>query len=149
MNMPTHRDDPDIPADEWQAQERALRAERLGLADLDGDERMRDYRQVARVLRKPLADPLPADFAERVARRVRTRPPAREAFERLAGPLLMLVLIASGIGYAIVSASAWWPDLSATIPPRVVTNPWLTSLAACACLTAVLGMLPTPRRTHR
>ncbi len=146
MNMPSHRDEPEFTSQEWQAQERALRAERLDLAD-DGDERLRDYRRIVHALRQSPPDPLPADFADRVADRITRR--RRDGFERLAGPLLMLVLIATGIGYGVGSAGAWWQDLITSVPSRPLTSPWLLGLAACAGLTAVLSLLPTPRRTHR
>ena len=49
---------------EWQAQERALQEERLHLT---GDPRLAAYRRIARALRQPLPDALPADFARRLA----------------------------------------------------------------------------------
>lgn len=151
MNMPTHRDDPECPADEWQAQEQALRAERLALSDAGDDERLSEYRQVARALRRPLADPLPTDFAERVAQRVRrARPGAREGFDRLLGTLLPLILLTSGIGYSVESAHAWWQAMIDALPAHMLASPWLPGLAICAGLTALLGMLPPARfRTHR
>lgn len=150
MNMPTHRDESDVPADEWNVQERALRAERLGLAAAGDDDRLHEYRQVARALRSPLPDPLPADFAEHVARRAgASRVSMRDGFERTAGMVLMLLLLATGAGYGAASSGAWWQALVAWIPPHALASPWLPGLAACTGLTALLGMLSVPRRHPR
>ena len=62
---------------EWQAQEHALRAERLGLDPAAGDARVRRYRLLARALREPMPDALPADFAQRMAAQVAAAPAQR------------------------------------------------------------------------
>ena len=48
---------------EWQAQEHALQAERLGLDPAGDNARVRRYRLLARALRQPLPETLPGDFA--------------------------------------------------------------------------------------
>ena len=45
---------------EWEAQERALRAERLKLDAGQGDARTAQYRMIARALRQPPVSPMPA-----------------------------------------------------------------------------------------
>src|SRR6185503_17201786 len=52
---------------EWLAQERALDAERRGLAPAGDNARVRRYRLLARALREPMPVALPADFARRMA----------------------------------------------------------------------------------
>lgn len=150
MNMPSHRDEPEYTSQEWQAQERALRAERLGLSMPDDDSLDHSYRLVARALRQDPVDPLPADFAERVARRAgRAGLVAPGKLERRATVLLLLILAGTGLGYALGTVGAWWPAMVAAFPTHVVTSPWLSCLVACAGLTALLGRLPAfDRRTH-
>ena len=53
---------------EWEAQESGLRAERGG-AHSGGDAAVSEYRIIARALRTPPLDALPADFAARTAAR--------------------------------------------------------------------------------
>jgi hypothetical protein len=146
MNMPPRHDEPDLPTDEWDAQERALRAERLNLPENDQDARSRAYRRIARTLRQPLPDALPADFATRVARKARnTRARAREGSEHLIGAVLLLALTVAGIGYGTASAGAWWQAAVDGLPLRTLTSPWLLALGACAGLTALLQIRPVTR----
>lgn len=148
MNTPIHRDDHDVPTDEWQAQERALRAERLGLAD-EHDPRASDYRRVARALRKPLPDPLPADFAESVVRLVGSGRSAREGLERLAGTGLLTVLVTTAIVLGVWHGADWWQALATWLPPRLLHGPWTLSLAACLGLTLLAHAWPGRRPATR
>ena len=149
MNLPTHHDEPEIPAGEWQAQERALRAERLGLADGGADARLDDYRRIARALRQPLPDPLPADFAERVARRAGAGRMAREGLERFLGTSLLLVLLAAAVVLGVWHGAAWWQALLAWLPSSLLLGPWTLSLAACLGLTLLLHAWPKLRPVPR
>ncbi|HEX7731823.1 MAG TPA: hypothetical protein VF415_04190, partial [Rhodanobacter sp.] len=86
---------------EWQAQERALQAERLGLDPAGDDARVRRYRLLARTLRQPMPEALPEDFAKQMAARVAVAPARRHAadarFEStLAGILAVVLLLAGG-----------------------------------------------------
>lgn len=135
MNPPTDRHDPNLPAGEWQAQERALRAERLDLDETGDDERVLAYRRVARALAQPLPDPLPADFAERLAQRVASRRTVRDWPDRLLGLGLPLVLAVSLLVLVAWHGSAWWHALSSWLPAHVLLGPWTLSLAACLGLS--------------
>ena len=143
--------DDHVPEAEWQAQERALRAERPGLSTHADDESIQGYRAVARALRQPLPDPLPADFARRMANQVAARPSSVTA-ERLEIRLitgLLAALAAAALVLAVLRGQAWWHATEALLPASVIGNPWLLSLATCAAITAVLGRwprLPDPRR---
>lgn len=55
---------------EWEAQELARQAERLGLDPARDDSRVRVYRLLARALYQPPPVDLPEDFAKQVAARV-------------------------------------------------------------------------------
>ena len=105
---------------EWQAQEHALQAERLGLDPAGDDARVRRYRVLARTLRQPLPDTLPADFAQRVAARVATRPamPASGG-SRLESTLLIILagifVIAAGVVLAR-DEQTWLPAIRAALP---------------------------------
>jgi hypothetical protein len=105
---------------EWQAQEHALQAERLGLNPAGDDTRVRHYRVLARTLRQPLPETLPADFAQRVAARVATLPamPA-SAGSRLESILLIILagifVIAAGVVLAR-DEQTWLPAIRAALP---------------------------------
>ena len=138
MKPPTHRDDRDLPADEWQAQERALRAERLGLDPAGDDERMLAYRRIARALMQPLPDPLPADFATQLAHRVGARRALRDWPEHLLGIGLPLALAGSALLLDTRHEVAWWQGLWSGMPAHLLLGPWPLSLAACLGLTVLL-----------
>ncbi len=143
MNMPPGHDEPDLPTDEWRIQEQALRAERLGLSEQAGDARLIAYRQVARALRQPLPDPLPADFAERVAAKVVRAPTgASERFDQLTGMSLMLLLLLAGASYGMVSPAPWLQAVTDWAPLHVLDSPWLLSLGLCSGLTALWRTRP-------
>lgn len=144
MNTPIPPDDPAFDASEWNAQEQALRAERLGLDNVGDDARTAAYRRIARALRQPPPDPLPADFAAHVAARARADA-AHEGLERTLGGLLLAILVAAGIGYGMDGPIGWWPAVHGASALRWLASPWLLSLAACAGLTALLQVMPLAR----
>lgn len=114
---------------EWQAQERALQEERLHLT---GDPRLAAYRQVARVLRQPLPDALPADFARRLAAQV-GQVPLDMRFEQRLVRGLALALGLSGAIVAAMYGQAWLSAILAALPASVsgVAAHWLLALVAC------------------
>ena len=65
---------------EWEDQQRAVRDERIGAGSAGTEPRIAQYRLIARVLREPVQDGLPPDFAAMVAARAETS--AHEAADR-------------------------------------------------------------------
>lgn len=133
---------------EWLAQERAWRHERLGLDPADDDARVRRYRLLARTLRQPPDDTLPADFARQVAARAVTR--RRSSAGAQPESVLVLVLVAIMLVAAVVVAvqhgGRWLPSFSAMLPaPGSSTRSWLFALAACVAASCLLA----PRQQHR
>ena len=139
VHLPDDRDDARdnaIDAREWQAQERASRAERLHLSDADDA-----YRHVARALRNAPPVALPADFAQRIALQVG----AARLDLRLERHLLLAACIALAIalptalalygGSGIEIATAVFPALSRAAPG------WLLALAACVALNGLMEPL--------
>lgn len=117
---------------EWQAQEQALRDERLGVAASGSDAPDAHYRAIARVLREPPAASLPPDFARQVAGLADTRAPlARDAtrFERIMLNLLGAALVVSGVAAIAVYGN----QALAGVDVRIVQ--WGSALAACAALS--------------
>lgn len=132
---------------EWQAQERAMRAERLGLDPADGDARIAEYRLLSRALRHPPLDPIPADFAAQVAA-MAARP--RVLDEHLETALLrgLIGLLAlSGAVAAAIYGGTWLQPIAAVVPDMLsngATN-WAAAVAACVGLNWAMGQL----RRHR
>ncbi|HEY8328755.1 MAG TPA: hypothetical protein VIO59_09970 [Rhodanobacter sp.] len=148
--MIQHIDDPIPPFDdaaherEWLVQERAMRRERLQLDPAGDDARSRRYRLLARTLREPLPDVLPADFAQQLAGRVAATPAPRAAsgssFESTLTLALATVLaVAAGVVVAIYG-SAWLPSFLTILPtPHAPTTRWLLALAGCLGASWLLG----------
>lgn len=150
MNDRKQPNEDNVPEAEWQAQERALRAELLGLSTHADDATAQSYRAVARALRKPLPDPLPSDFARQMADQVAARPSIATA-ERLESSLiitLLTALAAAALILAGLSGQAWWHATVTLLPRSVIRNPWLLSLATCAAITALLGRWPRLPDSH-
>jgi hypothetical protein len=121
---------------EWQAQEHARQAERLGLDSTGDDAVVRRYRLLARTLRQPLPDTLPVDFASRVAARAAAPPamaaPASDRFESILLAVLAGLLVGSaGLVFAR-DGQAWLPWIRASLPavdPQDLR--WLLAFAGC------------------
>jgi hypothetical protein len=130
-----------IPEREWQAQERALRAERLHLSDAADDADTHAYRAVMRALRQAPTARLPDDFAAQVSRlaAAERRGGVADRIESLAAALLFALLAIGGILLATRYDAAWWRPLLTLVPASVWSNPWLPSLAACVAVTALLS----------
>ncbi|MFC4765775.1 hypothetical protein [Dyella koreensis] len=150
--MTTHTRPPDNDAAEreWQAQEQAIERERHGLDPATDDARVLRYRVLARALRQPPEQALPADFAQRVARQVElsaaSRASADPGFERYLQRFLVAVLMVGAIVVVAGHASEWLPSFSAAVPMTVLTNPWLLAFACCIGLSQ--GIAQWQRRVH-
>jgi hypothetical protein len=124
---------------EWALQERAARAERLGLDD-SNDQALQRYRTVMRALRQPLGEDLPADFASTVAMEARRRAAGDTRLELYLSWALLGVLVGMLIGVAVRYAGSWKPLL-----PLALSQPWLLALAGVLVLLAVSRWLNFPR----
>jgi anti-sigma factor RsiW len=124
---------------EWTLQERAARAERLGL-DENSDQALQRYRIVMRALRQPLDENLPADFASTVAVEARRRAAGDTRLELYLSWALLGVLVGMLIGVAVRYASSWKPLL-----PLALSQPWLLALAGVLVLLASSKLLSVPR----
>jgi len=151
MNPSQHHDDRlfDDPAfinpaleAEWQAQEQAMRTERAnGAGD---DVRLQSYRAIARALREPLPDGLPADFAECMAQQVEAQAPQSAVFttpfERITlGTMIALFGIAIGIAIALSASTTLQPVGEAVRQiTHWVANPWLIALGVCLAVSTAM-----------
>lgn len=152
--MNQHIDDDIPPFDdaaserEWLAQESAMRRERLHLDPAGDDARGRRYRLLARTLRQPLHDTLPADFAARVAARVGEAPATALRFEFvLMSALAVALVVAAGVVTATYGSN-WLPSFSAILPaPQGPASRWLLALAGCLGVSWLLGQWQ--RHGHR
>jgi len=134
MNMTRLPDDEQIER-EWQAQERALEQERRGVDAAADEVVVQRYRLLARALRQPPVDALPADFARRVA--VRTAVLGADGsvnagFER---HLLQAMITAFGLAAGAVLVTYGADGLSSLFEVArlgsVLGGRWLLALLAC------------------
>jgi hypothetical protein len=144
--MNQHIDDDIPPFDdtaserEWLAQESAMRRERLHLDHAADDARSRRYRLLARALREPMPDGLPADFATRVAARVAASPAPSMRFEFALMIALVIALVIAAAAVTTIYGSAWLPSFSAILPaPQAPASRWLLALAGCLGVSWLLG----------
>lgn len=121
---------------EWQAQERALEQERRGLPLDPADPRVGEYRLIARALRAPAMEPVPADLAAQIVRRVEA---AQTLGERVEGWLLrslvaVLVLVAL---WAVATYGADWASAFVALWPQPSPQSagWAGLLLACLALS--------------
>lgn len=129
---------------EWLAQERAMRRERLQLDAAGDDARSRRYRLLARALREPLPEALPADFAQRMAAQVAGAPARRTvsdgSFEATLALALAIILAIAAVVVVMIYGSAWLPSFSALLPPpHAPATHWLLLLAGCLGASWLLG----------
>lgn len=131
---------------EWQLQERALREEREAAPGGD-DPALAQYRRVARALRTPLADALPADFAAQVAARASKRARADGRLEQVATQLLLATLAFAGVVTAMLYGGDWWRASIALLPAAHadVALQWGLAIAGCLGLSWSAELL---RRHH-
>ena len=136
----------DDPAQEreWQVQEQARQAERLGLPGTHGDGRVRRYRQLVRTLREPVPNALPADFAQQMAARVGAAPNRCATMESrfelaLTTSLVAALLVAAGV-VAAIYGHAWLPPFRQFLPHAgAPATGWLLALGGCMAATWLLG----------
>jgi hypothetical protein len=129
---------------EWLAQESAMRRERLQLDPAGDDASSRRYRLLARTLREPLPDALPADFARQVAARIAPVPARRVASD---GSLESMLTLALGIALVVAAAavaaiygSTWLPSFVTLLPsPHSAAIHWLLALAGCLGASWLVG----------
>jgi len=130
---------------EWLAQERAMQRERLQLDPVGDDARSRRYRLLARALREPLPDALPADFAQKLVARVAAAPTRRKTsgtrFESTLTLALATVLaVAAGVVVAIYGGT-WLPPFVTLLPsPHAPATRWLLALVGCLGASWLLGL---------
>jgi len=116
---------------EWQAQERAAQAERIGAAVESDDLLVARYRSVSRVLRQPLADAPPADFAANLARQVAATQKTTEGkLERTLLQVLTALLGLSGGVTCVLYGRDWVQAITRAMPEGAVQ--WTALVAACA-----------------
>jgi hypothetical protein len=124
-------------AREWQAQETAAWQERLGLDAVDGDPRVQRYRALARLLRRPLADALPDDFARRLAQRVAadadTHADPDLRFERGMTAALIAAFVLAGVVVVAAYGRQWLPSI-VTVWPAADAGASRCLLALGACV---------------
>jgi hypothetical protein len=129
---------------EWEAQESGLRAERAG-AHATGDAAVSAYRLVARALRTPPLDALPADFAARTAAlAVRESRIVNENVEVWLGRGLVALLLLAGAAALRIYADESLFGLSVSLPERAefgiqTVLSWSLAIAACVGLSSVFA----------
>ena len=123
-----------------------MRRERLHLDPAGDDARSRRYRLLARALREPMPDGLPADFAQQLAARVAVSPKAAQRIEVVLMIAIVVALMIAAAGVTIIYGSAWLPSFSAILPaPQAPASRWLLALAGCLGVSWLLGQW-RPRR---
>lgn len=130
---------------EWQAQERALQAERLGLDPASDDARVRRYRLLTRSLREPMPIMLPADFAQQMAAQVAASPTSTRATEgrlvfTLTGLLAVTLVVTGGVVLAMYG-NTWLPTFRSLLPASgAPATTWLLALGGCLGASWLLGV---------
>jgi len=127
---------------EWDAQERALRAERAGTAVV-GSAGEAQYRLIARALRAPQLDAIPRDFAaQTAARALREARLANETVEIWLGRGLIALLVLAGIaairiygGQSLLGLDFSVPDGATNAIQTVVS--WSLAVGACVGISSV------------
>lgn len=140
--------DDSIDEREWLAQERAARAERLGISsEPDGDPLVARYRDVSRALRQPLADGPPPDFASDLARQVAIEGDATgDRFERMALQV-MIALLGLSLGVTCVLLGRDWLQAIVYGAPEG-TLQWTALVALCAGVHWVMERWRIRRDPH-
>ncbi|MEO9077708.1 MAG: hypothetical protein ABI268_00215 [Rhodanobacter sp.] len=136
--------DDDAHEREWLAQEAAMRRERLQLDPAGDDARNQRYRLIARSLRQPLPESLPADFAQQLAARAGAVPsPAVSSAASLESRLILALsttLAIAAIAVIAIYGNTWLPSFAALAPnPQDPAMRWLLALAGCLGASWLLG----------
>jgi hypothetical protein len=128
---------------EWEAQELARQAERLGLDPAGDDSHVRPYRLIARALRQPPHLALPEDFAKQVAARVAAAPvTSKSASSRgesvLLAVLVSILIVSAGVVLARGGPS-WLPAIRAALWATDPANiRWPLAFVGCIGLSWIL-----------
>jgi hypothetical protein len=143
--------DDDALEREWQAQEAAMRRERLHMDSAGDDARSRRYRLIARCLRQPLPESLPTDFARKLAAQVGVVPsPAASAGASLESRLMLVltgIFVVAVVAVVAIYGGTWLPSFTALLPsPQASAIRWLLALAGCLGVSWLLGWWQ--RRPH-
>jgi hypothetical protein len=146
--MSTQRDiDKERELREWDAQERAVRAERLG-ARVGHDPAVAQYRLIDRALRNPPLSPMPSDFAARVAARVDLKSRvANEHFEVWLGRGLVALLVLAGAAAVSIFLGESLRDFAenvtlaepAAFRVQIIAS-WGAVIAACVGASAAFNL---------
>jgi hypothetical protein len=141
--MSTERDFDEREQREWQAQERALRAERTRERPR-GDPAVAQYRLIARALRDPPLAPIPGDFAVRVAARVAGPQAVGEHVDVWLGRALLALLLLAGVA-AMFVYNGDLREFSVSLPERALFRmqtllSWGMAIAACVGLSAAFAL---------
>jgi len=132
---------------EWEAQEKAVRAERLGARN-GHDPAVAQYRLIVRALRQPPLSPLPKDFAASVAARAEQKArAANDHVEIWLGRALVVLLVLAGAAAAAVFFGESLRDLAenltlpepATFRVQMVAS-WAAAIAACVGISAAFNL---------
>lgn len=132
---------------EWLAQERAARAERLGLDSNRDDARVQRYRLITRALRQPPAETLPDDFARQMAawvvpHAVPAETPRERRLEAALFACVSGIFVIAGTAAVVFYHEDWLPALRATLPtldPQAIR--WLLLFTGCLGFSWLLGKL--------
>ncbi|MEO7251506.1 MAG: hypothetical protein ABIW30_02725 [Arenimonas sp.] len=137
----------DIDDMEWQRQERARQAERLGIDAEDSDALTRSYRRVARELAQDLDVPLPSNFVYSNSTRIEAlagrRRNEQARFERSAFACLAAVSATGVIITLAIYGGEWWSVLESVGWMQSPSAAWIIALAGCGLLSRLLN-----RATH-
>ena len=129
---------------EWDAQERALRAERSGSADV-GTADVAQYRLIARALRTPELDALSMDFAAQTAARARSEVHvANESVEVWLERGLVALLLVAGVAAMRAYDIDAWLGFSFSIADGAAAGiqsvlSWSLAIAACIGISSVFA----------
>lgn len=132
---------------EWEAQERAVRAERLG-ARVGQDPAVAQYRLIDRALRKPPLTALPRGFAAEVAARVEAKARAgNESFEVWLGRGLVALLVLAGTAAVLFFFGDALRDFAenVAVPEAAALRMqtfagWAAAIAACVGVSAAFNL---------
>jgi len=134
---------------EWLAHEHAMRRERLHLDPAGDDARAQRYRLLARVLREPPTDGLPADFAQQLASQVASAPAniIDTRIERILTTSLGITMLVAAIVVSVIYGGSWLSGITTSLPtPPPGTSRWLLAFSACIGLSWLCGLWQQPHR---
>lgn len=133
-------DDPRIDPEEWQAQERGLRA---ALSGQRAGPEATDYLRIAQAIAcAPQSGP-PMRFARDVAVRI-----ARHdaGIERWVSRILLALLALAVLAIGAMFGPAWWDAIKQSAGPTA--SGWLLAGAACVALSWLAGRWRASGRKH-